>query len=88
MTRCAIDIAPVRQLAGTPGEGGFERLLSRENDRECALNSTVIRPISELGELLGWLGLTARKPQSYGPRHRGVAFGSAASHPDSPLLFE
>jgi len=33
--------------------------------------------------MLGWLELTAGKPQSRGQRVWGVAFGSAASHPAS-----
>jgi hypothetical protein len=46
------------------------------------LNSTVIRRIPRWGRVLGWLGLTAGKPQGRGLEIWGVASGSAASHPD------
>src|SRR5208337_192250 len=52
-------------------------------NRDSSLISTVIYRKSLWERPLGWLGLTAGKPQGGGLRVWGVASGSAASHPNS-----
>src|SRR5208337_3538235 len=58
-------------------------LLSGKKERDSSLISTVIYRKSLWERPLGWLGLTAGKPQGGGLRVWGVASGSAASHPNS-----